>query len=213
MSELHPGDRLQSPDGRVHPITSLRDITDWAPHRVYDLTVDGLHTFYVRAEGSHAQDLLVHNCVNLSDETRFPESGAHTLKKHVNVTPQQAIQYAIENERKGLSPISSVWTDADIAQQAVERVVSHYFFPNGNRRKASFEALDNFLNKRGQWRNKDEFPITGRWDQYPSLGTVYKSDRTSEAAGNGVRVVLKRLPGKSGHEGYIVFTSYPLPKN
>ncbi|MFJ8359837.1 RICIN domain-containing protein [Streptomyces sp. NPDC093984] len=212
VSELRTGDRLRSPDGATHAVTALRKLRDAAPRRVYDLTVQGLHTFYVRSEGRHAVDLLVHNCVNLSDETVYPESGAHTLSKHVNRTAQQAVEDAQENLRKGLAPISTVWTNADIAQQAVDRVVSQYFFPNGVRRKASFEALDNFLNKRGQWRNKAEFPITGKWDKYSSLGTVYKASGPPEAAGNEVRVVLKRLPGKKGHEGFIVFTSYPLPK-
>ncbi|MCF3133236.1 RICIN domain-containing protein [Streptomyces olivochromogenes] len=212
VSELRTGDRLQSPDGRMHAVTALRDLTESAPRQVYDLTVDGLHTFYVRSEGRHAADLLVHNCVNLSDETAYPESGAHTLKKHVNRTPGQAVADAQENLRNGRPPISTLWTNADIAQQAVDRVVSQYFFPNGKRRAASFEALDNFLNKRGQWRNKAEFEITGKWDEYPSLGTVYKASGPPEAAGNGVRVVLKRLPGKKGHEGFIVYTSYPLPK-
>lgn len=179
---------------------------------MYDLTVDGLHTFYVRSEGRHAANLLVHNCVNLADETRFPESGAHTLSKHVNRTAGQAVADARVNERNGLAPISTVWTDAEIAQQAVDRVVSEYFFPNGTRRADSFKALDNFLNKRGQWRDKAEFPITGKWDKYSSLGTVYKASGPAEAAGNEVRVVLKRLPGKKKHEGFIVYTSYPLPK-
>ncbi|MFF3446960.1 RICIN domain-containing protein [Streptomyces sp. NPDC002667] len=212
VNELHQGDRLRSPDGETHSVTALRDLTDTAPRQVYDLTVDGLHTFYVHSEGRHAADLLVHNCVNLADETRFPESQAHTLSKHVNRTAGQAVADAQENLRNNLAPISTVWTNAEIAQQAVDRVVSQYFFPNGTRRAASFEALDNFLNKRGQWRNKAEFPITGKWDKYASLGTVYKASGPAEAAGNEVRVVLKRLPGKKNHEGFIVYTSYPLPK-
>ncbi|MFJ6833179.1 polymorphic toxin-type HINT domain-containing protein [Streptomyces sp. NPDC091209] len=153
VNELHQGDRLRSPDGETHSVTALRDLTDTAPRQVYDLTVDGLHTFYVRSEGRHAADLLVHNCVNLADETRFPESQAHTLSKHVNRTAGQAVADAQENLRNNLAPISTVWTNAEIAQQAVDRVVSQYFFPNGTRRAASFEALDNFLNKRGQRRS------------------------------------------------------------
>lgn len=212
VSELRRGDEMRSPDGTVHAVSGLRDLTDLEPRKVYDLTVDGLHTFYVRAEGPRADDLLVHNCANLADELEFPRSGAHTLSRHVNVTPEQARQFALENERKGLEPISTAWTDGDIAQQAVDRVLAYYFFPNGRRREASFDALDNFLHHRGQWRNKTEFPITGRWDRYESLGKVYKSDGSWEAAGNEVRVVLKRLPGKDGHEGYIVFTAYPLKR-
>ncbi|MFE5097873.1 polymorphic toxin-type HINT domain-containing protein, partial [Streptomyces sp. NPDC056638] len=212
VSELRVGDRLRSPDGSLHAVGALRTRTAVEDPRVYDITVDGLHTFYVRAEGPRASDLLVHNCANLSDELAFPSSGAHTLSRHVNPTPQQAIDFAKENERKGLAPISTVWTSQDIAQQAVERVLADYFFPRGKKRTASFDALDNFLNKRGQWRNKTEFPITGSWDLYGSLGTVYKASGGSEAAGNGVRVILKRLPGKKGHEGYIIYTAYPMPK-
>ncbi|MFI7020809.1 RNase A-like domain-containing protein [Streptomyces sp. NPDC050164] len=128
-------------------------------------------------------------------------------------TPDQARRFALENERKGLEPISTVWTDGDIAQQAVDRVLAYYFFPNGKRRGKSFEALDNFIHHRGQWKNKSEFTITGRWDNYDSLGKVYKTDGSWEAAGNEVRVVLKRLPGKDDrHDGYIVYTAYPLKK-
>ncbi|MFJ4979211.1 ricin-type beta-trefoil lectin domain protein [Streptomyces coeruleorubidus] len=213
VSELRRGDELRSPDGTVHAVSGLRDLTDLRPREVYDLTVRGLHTFYVRAEGPRAKDLLVHNCANLADELDFPNTGAHTLSRHVNVTPDQARGFALENERKGLEPISTVWTDRDIAQQAVDRVLAYYFFPNGKRRDKSFDALDNFIHHRGQWKNKNEFPITGRWDNYDSLGKVYKTDGSWEAAGNEVRVVLKRLPGKDDrHEGYIVYTAYPLKK-
>ncbi|MFE2424177.1 ricin-type beta-trefoil lectin domain protein [Streptomyces hokutonensis] len=212
MSELRTGDRLRAPDDTLHAVTGLRSLTGLASSRVYDLTVEGTHTFYVRTEGTRAADVLVHNCVNLSDETAFPATEAHTLRKHVNVTPQEAIGLAKKNLLEGKAPFNAVWTNADIAQQAVDRVVGQYFFPNGKKRTASFDALDNFLNKRGQWRNKKEFVITGRWDKYPSLGKIYGADESVTIAGNEVRVVLHRLPGKSGHEGYIVYTSYPLPK-
>ncbi|BAU86185.1 YD repeat-containing protein [Streptomyces laurentii] len=212
VSDLRAGDRLRSPDGSLRAVGALRTRAAVKDSRVYDITVDGLHTFYVRAEGPRPSDLLVHNCANLADELAYPDSGAHTLSRHVNPTPQQAVDFAKENERKGLAPISTVWTSQDIAQQAVERVLADYFFPRGKKRTASFDALDNFLNKRGQWRNKAEFEITGKWDMYSSLGTVYKASGPAEAAGNQVRVVLKRLPGKQGHLGYIVYTAYPMPK-
>ncbi|WP_079251212.1 polymorphic toxin-type HINT domain-containing protein [Streptomyces acidiscabies] len=212
VAELHRNDQLRSADGAVHSVSELRDLANLEPREVYDLTVDGLHTFYVRTDGPHADDLLVHNCANLADELEFPKSGAHTLSRHVNVTPEEAKAFALENKRRGLEPISAVWTDGDIAQQAVDRVLSHYFFPNGKRRGASFDALDNFLSQRGQWRGKTEFPITGKWDEYDSLGRVYDADGNWEAAGNGVRVILKRLPGERGHSGFIVYTAYPLKK-
>ncbi|MER7950724.1 RICIN domain-containing protein [Streptomyces sp. NPDC096079] len=209
VSELRTGDALTTPEGASVAVGGLKDRSGLAPSKVYDVTVDGLHTFYVRPEGPRAKDLLVHNCMNLTDELLFPSTEAHTLSRHVNVTPQQAADFAAENLRKGRPGISSVWTDQDIAQQAVDRVVSSYFFPNGKRRQASFDALDNWLNKRGQWANKDEFPITGSWGEYPSLGKVYRPDGSWTAAGNEVKVVLKRMK-KNGHMGYIIYTSYPV---
>nr|WP_307626941.1 polymorphic toxin-type HINT domain-containing protein [Streptomyces turgidiscabies] len=212
VSDLRVGERLRAGDGSLRTVTALHDRVGMASQRVYDLTVEDLHTFYVRSEGRHAADLLVHNCVNLSDEKVYPESGAHTLSKHVERSPAGAVADAQENLRKGLAPISTLWTNADIAQQAVDRVLAQYFFPNGKKNAARRAALDNFLAKRGQWAETTEFPITGKWDEYESLGTIYKASGPPEAAGNGVRVVLKRLPGKKGHEGFIVFSSYPLPK-
>ncbi|MCX4411160.1 ricin-type beta-trefoil lectin domain protein [Streptomyces sp. NBC_01764] len=212
VSDLRVGERLRAADGSLRTVTALNDRVGMASQRVYDLTVEDLHTFYVRSEGRHAADLLVHNCVNLSDEIDFPESGAHTLSKHVNRSPAGAVEDAQENLRKGLAPISTLWTNADIAQQAVDRVLAQYFFPNGKKNAARQATLDNFLAKRKQWADKTELVITGKWDKYESLGTVYKASGPPQAAGNEVRVVLKRLPGKKGHEGFIVFDSYPLAK-
>ncbi|MEU6547139.1 RNase A-like domain-containing protein [Streptomyces sp. NPDC046859] len=148
--------------------------------------------------------------MNLSDELLFPQTGAHTLSRHVRVTPQQARAFAEENLRKGRPGISSVWMSEEIAQQGVDRAFAQYFFPNGEKRTASFDALDNWLNKRGSWRSKPEFEFTARWDKHSSLGTVYRADGGSYAAGNTIKVVLHRMPGKSGHEGFIVYTSYPV---
>ncbi|MET9723369.1 RICIN domain-containing protein [Streptomyces zaomyceticus] len=209
VSELRTGDALLTPEGTPVAVAVLRDRSGLAPSKVYDVTVDGLHTFYVRPEGRRAKDLLVHNCMNLTDELAFPSTGAHTLSRHVNVTPEQAAEFAAENLRRERPGISSVWTNQDIAQQAVDRVVSDYFFPGGKRRQASFDALDNWLNKRGQWANKEEFPITGSWGAHTSLGKVYKPDGSWTPAGNEVKVVLKRMK-KNGHLGYIIYTAYPV---
>ncbi|GGW27185.1 ricin-type beta-trefoil lectin domain protein [Streptomyces xantholiticus] len=211
VSELRKGDGLRSSDGSVHPVRVLRDLAQLTTRSVYDLTVSGLHTFYVRSEGPRAKDLLVHNCGDLGDELLFPDSQAHTLSKHVDPDRAEAERLARINRDKGLPPVNSVWTSRDVAQEAVDAVLQHYFFPNGQRREASFKALDNFLQKKGQWRNKSEFPIEGRFDQHSSLGTVYHADgRTPTAAGQTVKIVLKRLPGKRGHKGYIVYSAYPV---
>ncbi|MFD9519379.1 polymorphic toxin-type HINT domain-containing protein [Streptomyces sp. NPDC059979] len=206
-SDLAVGDRLRTPDGSLRPVAAHRDRAGLAPQRVYDLTVDGLHTFFVRAAGKHPHDVLVHNCFSLMDETTFPKSGAHTLSRHVNRTPAQALDDALENQRKGLEPVSSVFTNADIAQQAVDRAAAYHFFGGGKAKtKARKEALDNWLRDPN---SPDTFPFEGKWEGMTSLGTVYRVGEPPKAAGNSVRVILKKFKHDKGN-GYIVFTSFPI---
>jgi hypothetical protein len=197
VAELRAGDRLRGPDGSTRTVASVRDRSGLAPTRVYDLTVDSLHTFYVRTRGVRRQDVLVHNCFNLNDELRFPQAQAHTLSKHVNLTPQEAFAEAGRTK----NPVS-IWTNADIAQQAVDRAVADYF--KDPKKWASFEKW------RAKARTGEQFSIEdGKWDLYPSLGKVYHPDgRTVTDAGNGITVVLMKWPHK-GSGGFIVYTSFP----
>ncbi|WP_435866949.1 ricin-type beta-trefoil lectin domain protein [Streptomyces xanthochromogenes] len=200
-SELRIGEQLRGSQGEPRTLARIDDRTGLAPQQVFDLTVNGLHTFYVSTEGRGRQDVLVHNCLNLSDEKVLADSGAHTLSKHVEVNDREAFDFArLHNTPNG------VWTDVDIAQQAVDRVVSDYFFPRGVRSEDAFNRLD-------RWRSTAQpnqyFPIEGSWDKYPSLGKTYSPDgRTITTAGNGVTVLLKKWSHK-GRGGFVVFTAYP----
>ncbi|WP_164410084.1 RHS repeat-associated core domain-containing protein [Streptomyces salinarius] len=55
--ELRTGMTLRTPDGRSAKITALRHFT--MPQVTYDLTIEGVHTYYVRAGET---PVLVHNC-------------------------------------------------------------------------------------------------------------------------------------------------------
>ncbi|XVS61711.1 RHS repeat-associated core domain-containing protein [Actinosynnema sp. CA-299493] len=57
IGDLEPGQRLTSADGTSPQVTDVDRYADSEP--VYDLTVDGVHTYYVVAGGL---DFLVHNC-------------------------------------------------------------------------------------------------------------------------------------------------------
>ncbi|WP_460068148.1 polymorphic toxin-type HINT domain-containing protein [Streptomyces sp. YKOK-I1] len=65
VSDLRVGDPLRTPDCSVKELTAVRDRSGLAPSTVYDLTVDDLHTFFVRTSGEQSQDLLVHKCLDL----------------------------------------------------------------------------------------------------------------------------------------------------
>ncbi|MFF3849413.1 ricin-type beta-trefoil lectin domain protein [Streptomyces sp. NPDC002328] len=213
-SELRPGDRLLSPDGTLRAVTDVSDRSGLAPRRVYDLTVDGLHTFYVRSEGVGAVDVMVHNCLNLGDEDlkaleKYKDE-IHTLKEHVRPDERKAFELA---EKKGKP--NTVWTNQEIAQQAVDRVVGDYF----SKRTASGQKVfdqdkwKKFQDWAAKARDGEQYPaITGTWDAYPSLGKRYHPDgRTIDDAGNEVVVILMKVKGHNGQGryGFVVKTAYP----
>ena len=57
-AHLRPGDHLQEPDGRTAEVLNVRRYTATAV--TYDLTIKGLHTYYVLAGTT---PVLVHNCM------------------------------------------------------------------------------------------------------------------------------------------------------
>lgn len=207
-SDLRPGDLLLGPDGSPRAVTEVRDRSGLVPRQVYDLTVDDLHTFYVTTEGPRSADVLVHNCLNLSDE-RLPNLSQyelHTLKDHVH--PPNAFALA---QQKGKP--NTVWTSEAIAQQAVDRVVSDYFHVTNKHGqkvldKRKWDAFEKWLAKAD---DGEKYPaIEGKWDAYPSLGKAYHPDGTTITnVGNNVVVVLKKTKHE-GRGGFSVFTAYPL---
>ncbi|MFC4500347.1 ricin-type beta-trefoil lectin domain protein [Streptomyces vulcanius] len=207
VSALRPGDAVRAADGPPRIVAGLRIQGGDEARTVYDLTVGETHTFYVGTQGAGSRDVLVHNCYNLSDEALFPETGAHTRRDHIGKTRDEAERIAASKD----SRTNTVWASDDIAQQAIDRVVSDWFYPGGKRSAKEFDKLINWINKKGKWRNEPYFKITGSWDKYPSLGTMYKADRSTPAAvGNDVVILLKRNPGKSGHGGFLIYTAYPV---
>ncbi|MFF4647395.1 ricin-type beta-trefoil lectin domain protein [Streptomyces sp. NPDC001389] len=214
-SELRPGDRLLRPGGTQVTVAGVRSETDAASQQVFDLTVDGLHSFYVRAEGSQAPDVLVHNCVNLNDELlpnlrKYRDSGEmHGLKEHVLPDPAEAFRIA---QRKGVP--NTVWTSQDIAQQAIDRVLADHFTTVKNgQRVFDKEAWKAFQQKVARARDGEVvLDISGRWTAYESLGKTYHPDGvTITNAGNEVRLKLMKVQGHSGQGrgGFAIMTAFP----
>ncbi|MEU9419598.1 ricin-type beta-trefoil lectin domain protein [Streptomyces sp. NPDC048272] len=214
-SELRAGDGLLRPNGELITVAGVGGVSDAAPQQVYDLTVSGLHTFYVRAEGSQASDVLVHNCINLGDELlpslrKYKDSGEmHAVAEHVAATPAEAFALA---RRKGVP--NSVFTSPEIAQQAIDRIVSDYFTTV----KSGQRVLDKAKWKRfeqkvaGAREGEVVLDITGTWNAYPSLGKAYHPDGvTITNAGNSVSLKLLKVKGHSGQGrgGFAIMTAFP----
>ncbi|WP_328358761.1 ricin-type beta-trefoil lectin domain protein [Streptomyces sp. NBC_00445] len=210
VSELRVGDRLRSPDGTEQTVTALRDRPGLAPRKVYDLTVAGLHTFYVRPEGEQSQDVLVHNCTDIIGDEGL--HGAHTLEQHVR--PDAAAMHA-KAQKDG---IAGKWTDEATAARAVKKAFDQWVKDPRNADRLATWKRKQSMNKRPFDAKRDTLPFDWELRDEGSLGHVWRKNgsQAGEAAGNKVRVVLKYVPKTASppHKPsmFVVFTSYPLPK-
>ena len=212
VSELRVGDRLRTPDGPVRAVTALHDRQGLDASTVYDLTVNGPHTFFVRTAGVRPQDVLVHNCLNIvADEGK---NGAHTLSEHV-LDDQAARAKA---ERDG---IATVWNDQDTAVRCINGAFQQWL----QRSPKNGKKLTDWITAQ---RKKPKSDIFGpRYDLFPiewelrgegSLGKIWRKGATTpDNAGNKVSINIKAVRGKA-HPGdpdanvpnnFVIYTAYP----
>lgn len=210
VSDLRVGDRLRTPEGAEQAVTALRDRPGLAPQKVYDLTVDGLHTFYVSPQGGQPQDVLVHNCTNIVGDEGL--HGAHTLSEHVRPTP--AAMY----DKAQVDGIAGRWTDEATAARAVKKAFDQWLKEPGHADRLATWQRKQSMNKGGFDAKRDTLAFDWELRDEGSLGRVWRKngDRAGEAAGNKVRVVLRYVPKKAdpphNPSKFVVFTSYPLPE-
>ncbi|MFH8420937.1 ricin-type beta-trefoil lectin domain protein [Streptomyces sp. NPDC018038] len=212
VAELRVGDRLRTPQGTEQTVTALRDRSGLAPRTVYDLTVDGPHTFYVRPRGEErVQDVLVHNCTNIvADEGLF---GAHTLGVHVRASDDAM------RAKAQADGIAGKWTDEATAASAVKQAIEEWIKHGDNAKTFENWQRKQSQNKNGFVAERDCLSFEWTLKNEGSLGTVWRRGgaEAGEAAGNSVRVVLRYVPKKAeprphNPSKYVVFTSFPLPK-
>jgi hypothetical protein len=83
IGKLAPGEHLRSADG-THPVVT--EVAHYAQTRpVYDLTIDGVHTYYVMAGET---PVLVHNCGEADDD--LLDFADEALSMHPDVRPNVA---------------------------------------------------------------------------------------------------------------------------
>ncbi|WP_452831553.1 ricin-type beta-trefoil lectin domain protein [Streptomyces litmocidini] len=215
VADLRVGDRLRTPQGGEQTVTALRDRSGLEPRTVFDLTVDGLHTFYVRPEGERARDVLVHNCTDIIADEGLLE--AHTLRDHVNKTNAQ-MQAKADGSVGG---VAGRWTSEGKAASAVKQAMEEWIKQPGNAQKLTAWANKQAqkLGKNGRFDPRtDLLPIRWQLRNEGSLGQVWRKggDKDApEAAGNSVQIMLRfapKVPGQGQHaQKYVVYTAYPLP--
>ncbi|WP_374227554.1 ricin-type beta-trefoil lectin domain protein [Streptomyces sp. AC627_RSS907] len=210
--DLRAGDRLRGPDGASRVVGALHDRPGLAPSAVYDLTVDGPHTFYVGAEGTAGtptRDVLVHNCLNL--RLHEGDRGAHTIGDHVDTTPREAADKAKRDLEKNPNHpgVTGVWKDLDTAQAAVDEAMRKWLTgmsPTQNDKNR--KRLNSWMQKtpKDSESPKDLLSFDVTLDDTASLGTVHHHTGDSWPARNIVSITLKRSAHKPG---YMVYTAYP----
>lgn len=103
------GDRLRRADGGWAKVLALERVTLAAPQMVYNLTVRGIHTYFVLEVG-----VLVHNC-GINPATNFPSRDLEFF--HGTTAPKQAFDKGIDISRGGgqLGPGFYVTPEMDVA--------------------------------------------------------------------------------------------------
>ncbi len=208
-SDLRAGDLLRASDGMLLTVTALKDRSGLAPHEVYDLTVDELHSFYVAAGGDRPQDVLVHNCTDIVGDEGI--EGAHTLGDHVRPDDEAMVRKARGSQRG----IATRWASEDIAAQAVDMAMQQWIAQPG---KA--QELADWTIKQAQRIGKRQPFIptrdlkTIRWDVRNMPGPLGKKwvvrgdDVEVHDVESNVVVIQLKYVGKPHKGKYVVYTSY-----
>nr|WP_240679130.1 RICIN domain-containing protein [Streptomyces sp. SID4937] len=206
VSDLRVGDALRAPDGTLQRVTGLQDRAGLTPSKVYDLTVGGLHTFYVSTQGNLPQDVLVHNCTNIVADEGV--EGAHTITDHVRPSDQAMAAMA---DSKG---VATKWVDHATAVKAIDQAMGDWIKLPGNAKK-----LESWRIKQAQRLGKGiafdprkdmltiRVPVQGFG---PSLGRKWVKDGPQGVAvGNLVHIELKFAKGHAKPKTWVVYTAYP----
>ncbi|MFJ8433835.1 polymorphic toxin-type HINT domain-containing protein [Kitasatospora sp. NPDC094019] len=210
VSTLRIGDVLVGRDGTRHPVTGLDDRAGIVPEKVYDLTVDGPHTFYVRGRQDSGPEVLAHNCYNLlKDELQFRD--AHTIEHHVaygvegpngplGITVRDAELKAIADGSNG------VFSDLAVAEAALRQAIQT---------KSSWLArLAQRTGMRDRFRiTLKDLEVEGK--KVTSLGKVYtvRADGTTvDAVEAGLRVEVRVVTDHShpGRPNWYVSSIFPV---
>ncbi|MFK0230286.1 polymorphic toxin-type HINT domain-containing protein [Streptomyces sp. NPDC090303] len=209
--DLRPDDLVIGADGAAAPVASVRDRDQRAALTVYDLTVEGLHTFFVGTRGTTSTSVLVHNCLNLL--THESATAGHTIADHVTPTAQVAFDLAKKKKLKNPQGpgINSVWNDLSTAQASVDAAMKKFLTGGSPKDNAkNRKRLNDWMAKTPKDSSNPlhllSFKV--RLDTPGSLGTVYQHDGDFWKAGNVVAITLQRT-GMSKHGGYIVYTAAP----
>ncbi|MFD8733685.1 RICIN domain-containing protein [Streptomyces sp. NPDC059618] len=217
VSALRVGDSLRTPDGTFRIVTALKDRSGLPSREVYDLTVDGVHTFYVSTGGAHPQSVLVHNCVNIIADEDI--EGAHTIGDHVNKSDADMAAKALDpRNRQG---IATRWASKEVAAEAVDKTITQWLdhhpdhvtdlisWENKNAQKLGrggrFDPRTDLKSVRWQVRDMSGIKLGDKWVRNGTEAVKSAVDS------DWVVVQLKYIGKKNAqhpHGKWVVYTSY-----
>ncbi|MFC7732212.1 polymorphic toxin-type HINT domain-containing protein [Actinomadura keratinilytica] len=194
------GDMLVTPDGRRAMVVGKR--LRRQRQQVFNLTVDGLHTFYVAAGGDN---LLVHNCTNLDlheepprGQRPGPHQLGHTIKQHIDISDDDLIAHA--RDPRNTKGVAGRWKDKATAQAAIDAAMANPKLQ---------PMIQRWLKEGPNGRQTLELPV----QQYGngSLGDIANKNGDINPAGNKFKIILHRAQNPKHKPGWYIYTAYPVP--
>ncbi|MFF2820913.1 polymorphic toxin-type HINT domain-containing protein [Kitasatospora cineracea] len=214
-STLKSGDNLRTPDGSLQGVTAV-EVRSAFGATVYDLTVNGTHTFYTGAVGADGTAVLVHNCINfVEDDVKYPAEkggGGHTVVDHIDLSGPTLLDAV---KKKGLV---TVWADEATAQKAMEFAVAEWRKAPANER-----VLQNWIKNQQKktFFNPEDDLKEIPWEipvdvipgdlayQYRLSGLPLPANPMAKTATS--RIVVVQLKYLARHpDNFIVYTAFPI---
>lgn len=185
-SDLAVNDRLRDPAGREQVIATLGDRGNITPVDVFDLTVDGLHTFF----GAHTMS----DHVGL-DRAKILEK----LKKSADVTEWTDEVTAVSSVRQAFDEWSQVPGNQDKLLAWLK----------AQQKKTSFDPRTDLFQI--QWELRGQGSLGKVWRSGPP-DAQGNPTIVSTPVGNTVIIQIKQVKKKvdgKHQDGYVVYTTYP----
>ncbi|CAM3570356.1 RNase A-like domain-containing protein [Nocardiopsis gilva] len=184
--DLEPGTWLRTSSGTWVQVTATKVHTA-ANAQVHNLTVGGLHTYYV---GTIGASVLVHNksgCVPGGGLRKHEELGGHTIERHV-AKSEKWLRRRLKND-PDMTQASS-FKDLSTAERAISKALSD-----------NQGAIDKWIDSDTGGQLKLEKKPVGE-----NVGPVVRRDGSSK---DGRRVTIILRKDKNSSTGYRVHTAFP----
>ena len=140
---LEAGDPLAGPAEAGSSVTSNARHSHPQGVIVYNMEIEGTHTYFVRAEGSDAEPVWVHNAAYKDIATRTPEEVAKLRAEFESIKPEFIADYASTPHAQARFTLTELAEMAETGRLPQSWYVHHKLplFRGGNNAPDNFDVL------------------------------------------------------------------------